>query len=190
MKRIACIGDSNTYGYDPCSPFGSRYPAAFRWPDLLAAQGFAAANLGQNGLGVTRESVHPVLARELRLTGPFALTAVMLGTNDLLTGRSVKETSASMEKLLSLLTKEENAGRLLLIAPVPLKEGVWVNDPALLSLSAELTASFCALAGKMNISCTDPAAWDIPLAYDGVHFTEEGHLRFAKELGAVLRTIV
>ena len=27
MKRILCFGDSNTYGYDPRSYFGSQYPA-------------------------------------------------------------------------------------------------------------------------------------------------------------------
>ena len=28
--RIACLGDSNTYGYDPHSPFGGRYPYEIR----------------------------------------------------------------------------------------------------------------------------------------------------------------
>ena len=38
MKRtILCYGDSNTYGYDPQSPLGGRYPPQVRWPDQLAA---------------------------------------------------------------------------------------------------------------------------------------------------------
>ena len=32
--RLICFGDSNTYGYDPRSFFGGRYPG--RWTDLLA----------------------------------------------------------------------------------------------------------------------------------------------------------
>ena len=37
MKRtILCYGDSNTYGYDPQSPLGGRYPSQVRWPDQLA----------------------------------------------------------------------------------------------------------------------------------------------------------
>ena len=34
--QIVCFGDSNTYGYDPRSYLGSRYPADGRWVDLLA----------------------------------------------------------------------------------------------------------------------------------------------------------
>ena len=34
--KILCYGDSNTYGYDPCSFIGSRYPAEHRWVDRLA----------------------------------------------------------------------------------------------------------------------------------------------------------
>ena len=34
--KILCFGDSNTYGYDPRSYFGGRYPAQYRWGDLLA----------------------------------------------------------------------------------------------------------------------------------------------------------
>ena len=33
-RRVLCFGDSNTYGYDPRSFFGGRYPG--RWTDLLA----------------------------------------------------------------------------------------------------------------------------------------------------------
>ena len=34
--KIICFGDSNTYGYDPRSFFGDRYPAESRWVDILA----------------------------------------------------------------------------------------------------------------------------------------------------------
>ena len=30
-KQIVCIGDSNTWGYDPRGFGGGRYPAAVRW---------------------------------------------------------------------------------------------------------------------------------------------------------------
>lgn len=35
--KILCIGDSNTYGYDPRSFFGDRYPEDVRWTDNLGA---------------------------------------------------------------------------------------------------------------------------------------------------------
>ena len=37
MKRILCIGDSNTWGYDPRSYLGSRYEKGVPWPDRLSS---------------------------------------------------------------------------------------------------------------------------------------------------------
>ena len=33
---LLCYGDSNTYGFDPRSYFGGRYPAEVRWTHRLA----------------------------------------------------------------------------------------------------------------------------------------------------------
>ena len=38
-RRILCFGDSNTYGYDPRSYLGGRYPASVRWTALLKTAG-------------------------------------------------------------------------------------------------------------------------------------------------------
>ena len=57
MKRtILCYGDSNTYGYDPQSPLGGRYPPQVRWPDQLAAlqPDRQIVNLGENGREIPR----------------------------------------------------------------------------------------------------------------------------------------
>ena len=35
----------------------------------------------------------------------------------------------------------------------------------------------------------DTAAWDIPVVFDGVHFSEDGHRRFAKQMQRVLDTV-
>lgn len=34
-RRIICFGVSNTYGYDPCSYLGGRYPKSLRWTGRL-----------------------------------------------------------------------------------------------------------------------------------------------------------
>ncbi|MBQ5443032.1 MAG: arylesterase, partial [Oscillospiraceae bacterium] len=66
MKRILCFGDSNTYGYDPRSYFGSQYPADVRWTGLLQTMGWEVANCGQNGLCIPREAQFPAVADLLR----------------------------------------------------------------------------------------------------------------------------
>lgn len=47
--RILCFGDSNSYGYDPRSYLGGRYPASVRWTALLEAAGWMVINEGENG---------------------------------------------------------------------------------------------------------------------------------------------
>ena len=48
--RLLCFGDSNTYGYDPRSYAGDRYPPESRWTDLLAeSSGWEVVNMGLNG---------------------------------------------------------------------------------------------------------------------------------------------
>ena len=44
-----------------------------------------------------------------------------------------------------------------------------------------------ALAKQMDLRFADAGKWDIPLAYDGVHFTEQGHKAFAAGLLEALK---
>ena len=44
-----------------------------------------------------------------------------------------------------------------------------------------------ALAERLDIRFADAGKWDIPLAYDGVHFTEQGHRAFAAGLLEVVK---
>ena len=57
MTRILCIGDSNTYGYDPRSYFGDRYPEDIRWTGLLRKAGYEFINCGQNGREIPTQEV-------------------------------------------------------------------------------------------------------------------------------------
>ena len=50
--------------------------------------------------------------------------------------------------------------------------------------SAQLAGLYRTLAQDKAIAFADAGAWDIPLAFDGVHFTEEGHRRFAEQAQA------
>ena len=170
--RIVCFGDSNTYGYDPRSYFGGRYPAEVRWVDRLArVTGWAVVNAGENGREIPRGPVSLPQADRL---------LVMLGTNDLLQGADVDTAAARME---AFLTRLPVAGEhLLLIAPPPLRLGAWVDTPALVDASAALAARYRTLAHRLGIRFADAGAWEIGLTFDGVHFTEDGHRAFADGL--------
>lgn len=171
--NVICFGDSNTYGYDPRGYFGGRYDADCRWVDILATEtGWTFYNMGQNGREIP--SGAPAFPADTDLL------IVMLGTNDLLQGRSPEQAVERLERFLSGISLERS--KLLLIAPPPVALGEWVPSPQLIEDSHAFARLCRALAGQLGIRFADAGKWDIPLAYDGVHFTEQGHRAFAAGL--------
>ena len=133
--------------------------------------------MGQNG----REN--PCFAPEF--PADTDLLIVMVGTNDLLQGRSPEQAAERLERFLSGISLDRS--KILLIAPPPMTLGEWVPSPQLIDDSRTF-ARFCqALAERLVIRFADAGKWDIPLAYDGVHFTEQGHRAFAAGLLEELR---
>ena len=181
--RILCLGDSNTYGYDPRGFFGDRYGAGDRWVDLLTKQtGHDCINAGANGREIPR---NPYTFRLLTEHAPVDVFLVMLGTNDLLQGTSAKEAATRMEAFLNSLLP--NCKQVLLVSPPPMKRGAWVPTDELVTESIHLAEEYRLLAEKRNILFVDTHRWNIELAFDGVHFTEAGHHTFAENLGKELR---
>lgn len=171
--KIVCFGDSNTYGYDPRSYFGGRYPKDSRWVDILAEKtGGELINLGENGRCIPR---YPVT-----LPADADLLVIMLGTNDLLQGGTPEQTAERMKGFLRGLTFPPE--KILLVAPPPMTLGDWVTDGALVEASRTLARCYRALAGKLGIRFADGGRWNVSLAYDGVHFTGQGHRAFAEGL--------
>ncbi len=171
--KVICFGDSNTYGYDPRSYFGGRYPSEYRWVDLLAANsGWTVRNNGMNGREIPcRETVFPMSTD---------LLIIMLGTNDLLQGRTSECVAHRMETFLNNLSIQRE--RILLIAPPPMQFGEWVANQGLIDTSVKLSKCYRMLTRRLGIRFLDAGDWNIPMAFDGVHFTEEGHKAFASAL--------
>lgn len=171
--NIICFGDSNTYGYDPRGYFGGRYDGDSRWVDILASEtGWTVSNMGENGREIP--SAAPVLPEDTDLL------IIMLGTNDLLQGRSPEQAAEKLNRFLSGISLDRN--KILLIAPPPVQLGAWVPNQQLIDDSRTFAQLCQTLAEHLGIRFADAGKWDIPLAYDGVHFTEQGHRAFAAEL--------
>ena len=168
--NVICFGDSNTYGYDPRGYFGGRYDADSRWVDILAAEtGWTVCNMGQNGRGIP--SAAPAFPADTDLL------IVMLGTNDLLQGCSSEQAAERLERFF--LGIPLGRSKILLIAPPPMTLGEWVPSQQLVDGSRMFTQLCQRLAKQLDIRFADAGKWDISLAYDGVHFTEQGHKAFA-----------
>jgi len=171
--NVICFGDSNTYGYDPRGYFGGRYDADSRWVDILATETvWTISNMGQNGREIP--SAAPAFPADTDLL------IIMLGTNDLLQGQSPEQTAERLERFLSGILLDR--GKILLIAPPPVTLGAWVLSTKLIDDSRTFARLCQILAERMGIRFADAGKWDIPLAYDGVHFTEQGHKAFATGL--------
>ena len=181
--KVLCYGDSNTYGYDPRGPIPGRYDADHRWCDLLAKNtGWTVINEGENGRKVPEPHWgYPVIRRALSDHAPVDAVCIMLGTNDiLLTYRTdVTPIVKRMDALLDFLQNGWPGIQLILITPPPL------DIPDFPESEEKLTALILAyeqLAKDRDISFINNQSWNIPLAYDGAHLTEEGNLIFAKYL--------
>ncbi|MDO5491478.1 MAG: GDSL-type esterase/lipase family protein [Bacillota bacterium] len=180
-RTILCIGGSNTFGYDPRSYLGSRYPAEVRWTDRLA--GWKVINCGVNGMTVPREA--GVYLQAIRGNVPD-LIIVMLGINDLLEGKTAAQTADRMESFLSSLS---GAGiPILLIAPPRLQSGEWIQDGSLTEESLKLGEQYRELAERTGCRFADAGEWEIEMTFDGVHFSSAGHLVFAEKLEDCLCT--
>lgn len=176
--NVICFGDSNTYGYDPRSWLGGRYGADSRWVDILAAKtGWTVRNMGSNGREI------PEIAPDF--PPGTDLLIVMLGSNDLLQGHGPEEAAGKLEHFLSGLSLPRE--RVLLIAPPPMRRGEWVPDQRLIDSSRTFARCCGDLTGRLCIRFANAGDWDIALAYDGVHFTEQGHRAFAAGLLEVLK---
>lgn len=186
--RIFCYGDSDTFGHDPCSPLGEPYPLSVRWTGrLAAATGWEVVNAGLNG----REIPHrPGELRDAMTlfasAAPFDMATVFLGSNDLFQGCSARETRDRMAAFLDRLPDYP----ILLLSPVPMTTGTWVTEERLVTESAQLAGLYETLARERGLAFADPGTWDIEMAFDGAHYTAEGHRIFAERLQQVLEGLL
>jgi len=174
--KVICYGDSNTWGYDPRGYFGGRYENP--WPRQLAEiTGWTVVNQGENGREIPGV---PVTFPE-----DTDLLIVMLGTNDLLQFHSPETVCRKLERFLTSVNLSRQ--RLRLLSPPPMILGEWVPDRRLIG-NAAVAANGCQdLSRQLGVPFADPGQWNIPLAYDGVHFTEAGHRVFAAGLWEYLK---
>ena len=182
-KRIVCFGDSNTYGYDPRSVLGGRYPAEVRWTGRLDADlRWEILNCGENGREIPHtQPQFQALDRLLTRCGPVDGLVVMLGTNDRfqMYRPTAEAVAARMEELLrrTLCHPALEGAGVLLVAPPAVEAGAF---------SRRLSDAYRALADRRHISFADAAAWPLEMEFDGVHLSAAGHRVFAERMRDIL----
>ena len=183
--KVLCFGDSNTYGFDPRSYYGSQYGPQDRWVDLLGKTlGCRVINAGENGREIPRKGTELQRFSLMMTNQKPDLLLIMLGGNDLLQGNTVEAVVMRMTYFLKQINLESS--KILLIGPPPFQLGQWVPTEELAAASVELNAAYQALAERLCVSFVDSGAWNLPMAFDGAHLTEQGHRRFAEQLSAYI----
>lgn len=173
--KVLCFGDSNTYGYDPRSYFGSRYDSP--WPRILAdLSGWDVDNQGENGREIPKVPE--------QFPEDTDLLIVMLGTNDLLQFWTPDAAAEKMRRFLESVPLRR--ANILLLSPPTMSFGTWVLDQELIEDSVALARLYQNLADELGIQYASTGEWNIPMAYDGVHMTEDGHRIFAEKLFAFI----
>ena len=117
-RRLLCYGDSNTYGYDPRSFLGGRYPESVRWTALLNAANWDVINRGENGRSIPRLDQQIEAAVQTVRGIETDILTVMLGSNDLLQcpGLSAEVCGERMERFLrTLLIQTQGSPKILLV---------------------------------------------------------------------------
>lgn len=194
MKKLIVYGDSNTYGFDPRGFSGGRYPLEKIWTTLAAdalGNDWKVVNKGMNGRRIPcHEESFLYIERLLADLSPDDIFAVMLGSNDLLMTLEpdADEAVRKMEAFVIWLKEHKDCPKLLLIAPAYVSDEGG-TDPLYRRYreeSIKMNEGFCALAKKHGILFANAGKWNIPLAFDSVHFSGEGHRIFAEKIYNVI----
>ena len=196
--NVICFGDSNTYG---AGGFGDyRYSAEERWPDILSMDPvfsgkYEFVNMGENGREIP-DNLFKIGSVRMKMSDyePIALIIIMLGTNDLikLYRRGMAKIVSRMDLFIrELLEWRPDPSKIMLIAPVHTSfedygsVGVDLDD-----LCEEFSDAYRELADKYGVHFADAAQWNVELGPDGVHFSENGHIAFARGIKPELMKIL
>ena len=194
-RKVLLFGDSNTYGYDPSDPYEARYSKEIIFPSILQemlGEGWQVIADGMNGRTLpSLPEDEGFLCRRLNMLTDGDIFAVMLGTNDVLLSYDCTGAVSRMDALLSFLTEKRKPEDILVIAP-PHIGNENIKDPLYLRFheeSKKMNEGFMLLARQSSVRFLDAGAWGIPLAYDMVHFSGEGHRLFAENLARYIENI-
>ena len=189
MRQIYLYGDSNTYGYVYHDWSGGRYPEEIRWTGIVKKALEEEASLLEDGLN---GRPLPSLPRDehklnsiLSYLEPGDLLVVMLGTNDIAYSFP-PEPEVPIDKMDDLLRwlKENASGIDILIIAPPCPR---VEHSAFYDMSLIMNKGFEDLCKDYGFLFADAEQWGIDLQYDGIHFSEEGHRRFAENILSLLQ---
>ena len=210
-KHILCIGDSNTHGLctDPSesADHGSRYNEEERWTCLLQKalgeeylvieEGLSGRTCVYDDPDMDSVNLLPVLHAVLNSHEPLDLVILMLGTND--SKVKFNTDAKKITKGMQILVEEaksvpcwgKNGPKILIVAPVPIEEGVIYPDfnEKSVETTKTLAREYAFLAVAERVDFLDAGGCELT-SVDHVHLTKRGHRQLAERMEAAVREIM
>lgn len=211
MHRILCYGDSNTWGYIPLTE--KRYPPEVRWTGRLQRLLGPDYQVLEDGLSGRTTIWDDALAEyhngkktllpALDSQSPVDVVVLLLGTNDLKSRMHLNAMEVAMgaEQLIQMIqgfrtAEQVRPADVLLVCPPSIREAVdqtpsqwYFSAQHCVPVSRQLPAFFRDVAQRYG--CAYVAADDICeiCTEDEIHFTVEGHARFAEGIAPLVRQL-
>ena len=197
--RILCYGDSNTWGYTPMS--GDRNPN--RWTRVLKDL-IENSEIIEEGLNArTLDSIEDIEPHKngfnyllpcLESHYEFDYLILMLGTNDLKThfNNTAKDMLEMLKKYIKVVKNfwvNKNGSKVkLIICGIPLLDDtkyVFENYEGTSKKRNEFNMLEKKYLEERNITFIDNS--DLEIGLDGIHLTDEGHLKLALKIASVIK---
>lgn len=196
--RILCIGDSNTWGYNPEN--GWRHQN--RWTKALQKL-MPEHEIVEEGMnGRTLLSIDPFMKERCGIAGlkmllmshkPIDLVVVMLGTNELKTSFecSAEFVAKGIEEFIKVIKDESlwdrfRVPKLLVVSPVLIREELIVNGDVFGGYDEKSVYESRCMAGAMEVVCNkynvdfiNAADYAVASLVDNLHMDEENHKKLA-----------
>ncbi|MCR4746805.1 MAG: SGNH/GDSL hydrolase family protein [Lachnospiraceae bacterium] len=203
MKTVLCYGDSNTYGYNPMNGF--RYPENIRWTGRLQSllgSDYKVIEEGCNGRTTVFDDPLdpwknglPYLRPCLNTHKPIDIIILMLGSNDLKKSfsASAEEIAEGAGRLVDLikeftLKKQGFQPSIILVSPSEVTEEIG-NSPFFgefdfdaVERSKTFGKYYKRIADEKGCDFLNAAEIVRPSLIDALHWTEEGHAKFAEKV--------
>ena len=204
--RILCIGDSNTWGYNPEN--GWRYQK--RWTRVLGDL-MPEHEIVEEGMnGRTLLTVDPFMRERCGIAGlkmllmshkPIDYVIVMLGTNELKTSFecSAKYVAKGIEEFIKIINDKAMWDRffvpkLLVISPVLIRRELITNgdvfggyDEKRVIESEKMADAIYEICQKYDVEFMDAALYAKASLTDNIHMDEENHGKLARAIDEKLQ---
>ena len=188
--KVACIGNSITYGHGIDVKFQHAYPGILQ---QMLGDGYDVRNFGMNGRTMLQKGdypyMHESIYRQAKAFLPDIVT-IKLGTNDskLHNWKFKEDFQQDMEQLIRELSSLESHPKIYLCTPIPstLEGHVRINDSTIVH---GVIPEIQKVAGRHHLTLIDlhtPLENHPEMLSDKIHPTKEGSAVIAAEIYKVL----